>query len=85
VTKKNDTPLDKMKLEDAVQRLETIVSELESGQVDLEKSITLFEEGKKVGSVALKKLQNLERRIEVVIQDEENGLETEEFPDTSGS
>lgn len=74
-----------MKLEDAVQRLETIVSELESGQVDLEKSIALFEEGKKVGSVALKKLQNLERRIEVVIQDGENGLETEEFPDTSGS
>lgn len=66
-------------LEQAVQRLDSIVEELESGEADLEKSITLFEEGQKLGKLALIKLDALERRIELVTADDGEELKTEEF------
>jgi len=69
-------------LEQAVQRLEAIVEELESGEVDLEKSIGLYAEGKKLGREALRKLEALEKRVQIVTSDGEDGLVTEDFEGT---
>ncbi|CAN5366231.1 exodeoxyribonuclease VII small subunit [soil metagenome] len=70
---------EKISLEQTVARLEAIVEELESGDADLEKSIGLFAEGKKLGSAALKKLDALERRIQIVVQDDGDKMVTEDF------
>lgn len=73
-------------LEKAVERLEAIVEELESGEADLEKSIALYAEGKKLQRQALKQLDSLERRIQIVVSDSEEGLELESFEeDNAGS
>lgn len=66
-------------LEQAVGRLDEIVEELESGETDLEKSITLYEEGKKLGASALKQLEALERRIQVIAKAGEDGILLEDF------
>ncbi|MEO8376789.1 MAG: exodeoxyribonuclease VII small subunit [Candidatus Sumerlaeota bacterium] len=67
------------KLESTVERLEAIVEELESGDADLERSITLFQEGRKLGAQAMKKLDALERRVQIVVKAEEDKLHLEDF------
>ena len=71
---------EKVPLEKMVERLEQIVEQLESGDADLEKSIDLYREGKTLGGEALKRLDALERRIEVVTGGEGEDLETDDFP-----
>lgn len=67
------------KLEATVSRLEAIVEELESGEADLERSIELFQEGRKLGAQALKKLDALERRVQIVVKGEGDKLALEDF------
>ena len=43
----------KLKFEEAMQRLQEIVGKLESGEVSLEESMKLFEEGAKLSSQCL--------------------------------
>lgn len=66
-------------LEAAITRLEEIVAALESGEVDLDQSIDLYAEGRRLGALALQRLEALERRVQVVKQGEEGGLEVEDF------
>ncbi len=53
-----------MKFEDAMQRLEEIVNLLESGKVDLDDSLKLFEEGLKLTKELDAKLKVYEKKIE---------------------
>lgn len=67
-------------LEKDLERLESLVEQLESGEVGLEKSIDLFAEGRRIGQRALKRLDELERRIEIVTGEGADGdLSTEPF------
>ena len=76
--KKEKTPAEES-LEKSVERLEEIVSNLESGDADLEKSIDLYLEGKRLGEAALKRLDALDRRIQKVVADDGESLESEDF------
>lgn len=66
-----------MNFEDALKRLEEIVKELENGDIDIEKALTLFEEGTRLSKVCAKKLSKIERRVEILTKGEngENVLE----------
>lgn len=80
---KTDTEAKDPTLEQAVQRLEAIVERLESGEVDLEKSIDLYLEGRKLGAKALEKLDALERRIQIVSSQSAGGeLTLEDFEES---
>jgi len=69
------------KFEDCLQRLETIVQELEKGDVPLEKSLTLFEEGMQLSATCRKELEDAEGKVEILLK--QNGkLRAEPF-DTS--
>lgn len=57
--------------EEAVKRLEEIVKELESGDVEIEKALTLFEEGTRLSKICAKKLSKIERRIEILKKGEQ--------------
>ncbi|WP_314585272.1 exodeoxyribonuclease VII small subunit [Paenibacillus terrigena] len=57
--------------EEAIQKLELIVEELESGDVPLEKAIELFQEGMMMSQLCGQKLEQVERKIEALV--EENG------------
>ncbi len=51
-----------------VTRLERVVGELESGQLSLEQSIEKFAEGVKLAHEATRKLDEAERRIEMLVR-----------------
>lgn len=56
--------------EEAMQELEQIVNKLESGEVSLEESIELFQLGMKLSQACSGKLDEVERKIEMLIEDE---------------
>jgi exodeoxyribonuclease VII small subunit len=66
------------KFEDCLQRLEKIVLELEKGDVPLEKSLTLFEEGMQLSNACRKELEDAEGKVEILLK--QNGrLQAEPF------
>jgi exodeoxyribonuclease VII small subunit len=70
------------KFEECLQRLEKIVQELEKGDVPLEQSLTLFEEGMQLSSACRKELEQAEGKVEVLLK--KNGkLQAEPFESSS--
>ncbi|MDW4549021.1 exodeoxyribonuclease VII small subunit [Defluviimonas sp. D31] len=53
----------KMSFEEAMKALETVVRDLESGNVELEKSIALYEQGAKLKAHCEKKLKEAEEKV----------------------
>lgn len=51
-----------------VARLERVVTDLESGQLTLEQSIEKFAEGVRLAKDASKKLDEAERRVEMLVR-----------------
>jgi len=67
-----------VKFEECLERLEKIVQELEKGEVPLEKSLTLFEEGMKLSATCRTQLEEAEGKVEILLK--QNGkLQTEPF------
>lgn len=64
---------DKMSFEKALKQLEEIVNKLESGDLGLEDSLELFEEGIKLSRFCSKKLELAEKKIEMLTKDEKGG------------
>lgn len=58
-----------VKFEQAMARLETIVEELERGELPLDESLRIFEEGIRLSKTCLKMLNEAERKVEVLVQD----------------
>ena len=56
--------------EASLQSLEKIVRELERGELPLEKSLELFEQGVRLSRECQERLNEAERRIEVLLQDD---------------
>lgn len=56
--------------ESALTRLETIATEMESGQLGLEDMVKAFEEGQKLVKACSSKLNEVEKRIEMLVQGE---------------
>ena len=56
--------------ETALTRLETIASQMESGQLGLEDMVKAFEEGQKLVKACSSKLNEVEKRIEMLVQGE---------------
>ncbi len=69
-----------IKFEKAMKRLEQIVEELEKGELDIDKSLEIFEEGIKMSRVCSKKLNEAEAKIEKLTEDKKGELITELFP-----
>jgi exodeoxyribonuclease VII small subunit len=61
-----------VKFEQAMARLEAIVGELEKGDLPLDESLRIFEEGIRLSKSCLKVLEEAERKVEVLVQ-EKNG------------
>lgn len=59
----------KQSFESAMERLEKIVESLEQGQVPLDESLKLFEEGVKLSRLCYSRLEEIERKIEVLTKE----------------
>ena len=69
--------------EEAMTKLESITVELEKGNLSLEESMAKFEEGMKLSKTCNEILQNAEKKITILL--EENGtLKEENFDPTKG-
>jgi exodeoxyribonuclease VII small subunit len=67
------------KFEAAMARLEEIVQELEKGDVPLEQSLKLFEEGIKLSRICNKRLEEAERKVEILLKDKNGNVTAEPF------
>jgi exodeoxyribonuclease VII small subunit len=57
-----------IKYEDALKRLEKLVAELDRAELDLESRLKKFEEGTKLASVLLKKLDQAKKKVEKLVK-----------------
>src|SRR2546427_667947 len=62
-----------LKFEDCLARLEQIVGKLEAGNLPLEESLTIFEEGVGLARSCSRYLEDAEKRIEVLARDDAGG------------
>ena len=58
--------------ESNLKKLELIVDKLESGEVGLEESVKLYEEGMKIKKICDKKLQDIEMQIKKIRIEDNN-------------
>jgi len=65
-----------LKFEDCLARLEQIVGALETGNLPLEESLKVFEEGIALARHCSRYLDDAERRLEMLVKDESGGATT---------
>jgi exodeoxyribonuclease VII small subunit len=70
--------MEEVKFEEALERLEAIVKKMEEGEMTLEESLGAFEEGIKLSRFCSKKLDDIERRVEVLMK-ENDGVTVGQF------
>ena len=71
----------KFNLEEAMQRLEEIVSQLENEKLPLEKSLKLYEEGVKLASKCANELEVAKRKIQILQQGKDGGIDVLDVPE----
>jgi exodeoxyribonuclease VII small subunit len=71
------------KFETALEQLEQVVEQLESGELSLEDSLSAFEKGVGLVKICNQKLNEVEKKIEVLVKDKEGKLQLKPFEDLS--
>ena len=74
MAKKSET-----KFEDALEKLEKIVTQLEEGEVSLDNSLKIFEEGIQLSRLCAKKLEEAEKKIEILTKTKEGKVVKKPF------
>lgn len=67
--------------EKALERLEEIAAAMESGDLGLEKMVQEFEEGQKLVKLCSSKLNEVEKKIELLVKQADGSVTAEPFPD----
>src|SRR5512136_1053385 len=75
----------KEKFEDALNKLEKIVSKLEEGDIPLEESLKLFEEGIRLSRFCNQKLDEAEKKVEILLKGKNGILKPHPFDSSTGS
>lgn len=70
------------RFEDELKDLETIVTRIDSGELSLEESISAFERGVALVRSLNRRLDEVERRVEVLTRNAEGQLKTTAYGDT---
>lgn len=67
------------RFEKAMERLEEIVKALESGELGLDESLKIFEEGMKLVRFCEEKLNEAEKKVTILTQRPDGSLEEQPF------
>ena len=70
-----------VKYEEALKRLEKLVTELDRSELDLETRLKKFEEGTKLARVLLKKLEQAKKKVELLVKTNVGDIELVPFDD----
>ena len=68
-----------IKFEDALKKLEKIVSELEGGELSLDESLKRYEEGVKLSRILSKELDAAKKKVEVLVKKDDGKFDLEPF------
>jgi len=71
----------KMNFEESLKRLEEIAQKMESGDLSLDESLKIFEEGIKLSRFCESKLSNAEQKLEILKSIDIDELENEDVDD----
>lgn len=66
--------------EESLQKLESIVEQMEKGDLGLEDSLKLFEEGVALSAACKKELDEAEGKVQMLIKQRDGSFKTELFP-----
>lgn len=66
--------------EESLKKLETIVDQLEKGDLPLEQSLKLFEEGVGLSAVCKQELDAAEGKVQTLVRQRDGSFKTEPFP-----
>jgi len=69
----------KQTFETAMNRLESIVHELESGDLNLDEALKKFQEGVKLSKFCSNKLDETEKKVSILLKDEEENVQAVPF------
>ncbi|MBI3306308.1 MAG: exodeoxyribonuclease VII small subunit [Candidatus Omnitrophica bacterium] len=70
---------EEIKFEKAMEKLEKIVSELETGEIALEDALKKYEEGVKLSRICQEKLNQAEKKIEILTRTLDGSFKKEPF------
>lgn len=65
--------------EEAIENLEKIVGELESGELSLDKSVENFKKGMELSNYCNKLLDNAEKTISILVEQKDGSIKEEYF------
>jgi exodeoxyribonuclease VII small subunit len=65
--------------EESLKKLETIVDQLEKGDMPLEKSLKLFEEGVGLSAACKEQLDAAEGKVQMLVKQRDGSLKAEPF------
>ena len=68
-----------IQFEEAFKRLDAIVTKLESGDLSLEESMTVFEEGITLTETCKTRLEAAEQKIKLLLKDSDGNLTLEDI------
>ena len=68
-----------VEFETALKKLETIVGNLENGDLSLEQALKQYEEGVRMADLCSKRLSEAEKRVEVLMKTSGGKFKTEPF------
>lgn len=74
---KKKTETEEPRFEDALQRLEAIVEEMESGRLSLDDLLIRFEEGRELAKFCGGKLESVEQKIHELVEKDNQLTEVE--------
>ena len=75
----------KKSFEKALEQLEQIVQELESGELPLEKSLKKFEEGVRLSKFCNAKLEETEKSVTLLLQEKDGSVTQMPFDEDGGN
>lgn len=69
----------KQTFENAIKRLESIVQDLEGGDLTLDEALKKFQEGIKLSKFCSNKLDETEKKVSILLKDEKGNVRAEPF------
>jgi len=80
-----DQAAEGLKFEQALERLEKIVADMESAELPLDKVVSKFEEGTRLVRFCAQKLEEAEKKIEILAKKKDGTVTTEAFEPAPGA
>jgi exodeoxyribonuclease VII small subunit len=74
-----------LKFEQALERLEKIVADMESAELPLDDVVSKFEEGTRLVRFCAQKLEEAEKKIEILARKKDGTVKTEAFEPAEGA